>query len=73
MSMEKFLNCPMMSSTLVLQARELDQKYFLNYRKLGFVNAKAEYADKFESQISQATEKLKQIVKIAGVKKGHSG
>jgi len=49
----------------VLQARELDQKYLLNYRKLGFVNSKAEYADKFESQISQATEKLKQIVKIA--------
>jgi twitching motility protein PilJ len=50
----------------VLQARELDQKYFLNYRKLGFVNSKAEYADKFEAQISQAAEKLKGIVKLAG-------
>lgn len=51
---------------LILQARELDQKYFLNYRKLGFANAKAEYADTFEVQINQATEKLKQIVIIAG-------
>ena len=51
---------------LVLQARELDQKYFLNYRKLGFVNAKAEYADKFEAQSGQAAEKLKEIVKLAG-------
>ncbi len=50
----------------IMQARELDQKYLLNYKKLGFANAKAEYADKFEEAIVRVSEKLKQIIELSG-------
>lgn len=61
----KILELANESKHLVLQAREVDQQYHLNYRKLGFVNAKAEYADKFEVQIGKAMQNLKQIMEVA--------
>lgn len=57
------------STQQLMQARELDQRFLLNYKKLGFENAKAEYVDKFQAQIDQTAEKLKQIVEIAESKK----
>lgn len=45
----------------LLLARELDQRYLLNYRALGFANARGEYVVKVEQYVQQAGAILAEI------------
>ncbi len=48
----------------LMRARELDQNYLLNYKQLGFQNARLEYVGKVENYVNRVYELLGEIEQI---------
>lgn len=52
----------------LLKAREQDQKYLLNYRKLGLENARGEYVSKVENHVTNANQILNEMTDAGGAR-----